>query len=439
MIQAGGLMDKIRLLELADRDVLLKVLEIFNSSTDLNAFIVDLEGNPLVSGKHPLESCSFCKIIRKDPKMKMRCSEAYARAGKLAASISEPYIFRCPAGLIEWAAPILFQGCHLGTIICGQVLMWEPEDFFWIELSMMIKHYDIELAQLIAAAQKLPVISGKKVQAAADLLFIMANHIVKTSIIGMNQQKQLEQQDMLLRAEIKARKILENALKKQNAGPLSFYSLKKEKELLAKIKMGDIPQVLAALQGILTDCLKQYEGNFELLKTRLMELLVIISRTLMEKGGEEKKLLELNHFYTRELAALSSPDQILPWFPAIIEQYIKSGRGYQDSQSQVVKQVVDYLHANYHLNLKLDDIARTVHLSPYYLSHLFKEETGYTIVEYLTKVRMEEAKKLLENSLKTVQEIASSTGFNNTSYFSKLFRSREGLTPLQYRQTVVKQ
>ncbi|MCF8011106.1 MAG: PocR ligand-binding domain-containing protein [Clostridiales bacterium] len=132
-------MQDLLLLDSAEKELLLKILETYNSSTDLTAFIVDPNGDPIIMNKNPLESCRFCKVIRENPQARKRCSEAYARAGKLAATMGEPYIFRCPAGLVEWATPILYKGQHLGTIICGQILMWEPEDFFWIELSIMNK------------------------------------------------------------------------------------------------------------------------------------------------------------------------------------------------------------------------------------------------------------------------------------------------------------
>ncbi|MBZ4688056.1 MAG: transcriptional regulator, AraC family [Clostridiales bacterium] len=431
-------MQNLSLLEFTKKGVLLKILETFNSSTDLTAIIVDLEGNPIIMNENPLESCRFCKIIRNNPKARQRCSESYARAGKLAATIGEPYIFRCPAGLVEWATPILFEGQHLGTIICGQVLMWEPEDFFWIELTMMNKQFNIDMAELISAAQELPVISGKKVQAAADLLFMIANHIIKTSIISMDQRKKVERQNILLEEDLKLRRIFEVSLNWHNSNTKSTsYSIKKENELLSKIRLGNKQQVLAVLEDILTQLQKEYLDNVEILRMRVLELLVIISRAVIEKGAKPEKILELNCYYTKELSNLQSPKPILSCMPIIVEQYMSLAENPESKNSQIVKQATEYIQQNYHHNLKLENIADAVFLSPYYLSHIFKEETGHTVLEYLTKIRIEEAKKLLRNSQTNVKEVAYKVGYNNPSYFSKLFRNIEGVTPSQFRERLM--
>ena len=52
-------------------------------------------------------------------------------------------IFRCHAGLVLWAAPLMVEGEHVATIICGQVLMWEPEDFFWEEIEEYTRPLDL--------------------------------------------------------------------------------------------------------------------------------------------------------------------------------------------------------------------------------------------------------------------------------------------------------
>ncbi|ATW27880.1 PocR ligand-binding domain-containing protein [Candidatus Formimonas warabiya] len=422
---------------LNEKEILVKILETFNSATDLTAIMVDLEGNPLDLNEHLLEKCHFCKIIRAIPEAKTRCSQAYARAGKMAALIGEPYIFRCPAGLIEWSAPILFNGRHLGSIICGQVLMWKPEDFFWIELTMMNKKFPVDMSRLITAAQELPVVSGKKVQAAADLLFFIANHIVKTSMESLNQQKKIEKQRFFLREEMVARKLLETGWNERKIlsgkNDVSSY-LKKEKEFLSLIKQGKREDVLENLKGILAEMQNYCHQDLGLLKVCVSELLAVISRKLIEKGAAAEQILALNHHYAGEILKLSAPNQILSCFHVIVEQYLDFADSPMRKNSQVIQQSLAYIQNNYHLDLRLEKVAQAVYLSPYYLSHIFKEETGCTILEYLTKIRIERAKKLLSDQKNSVKEVAQKVGYNNPSYFSKIFRSLEGLTPSEFRQ-----
>ena len=165
------------LLNLIDMESLKEILNAFTTTTGLTANVVDVNGRSIFARKDVTKCCKFCKLIMAMDHGLERCQSAYKRAGRQAALFGEPYIFRCPAGLIEWAAPIMVNGRHLGSIICGQVLMWEPEEFFWIELREMNKSLTSNFKELFKAVEELPVVSGDTVQAASYLLYIVANFI----------------------------------------------------------------------------------------------------------------------------------------------------------------------------------------------------------------------------------------------------------------------
>jgi len=100
----------------------------------------------------------------------------------------------------------------------------------------------------------------------------------------------------------------------------------------------------------------------------------------------------------------------------------------------IVEKTVGYINKNYHIDLSLQDIAKSVFLSPRYLSSIFKYEQGITIYEYLTKCRMETAKDLILKHDMKVQEIAEAVGYNNTQSFLKTFKKFYRMTPMQYRR-----
>jgi two-component system response regulator YesN len=97
---------------------------------------------------------------------------------------------------------------------------------------------------------------------------------------------------------------------------------------------------------------------------------------------------------------------------------------------------MNYIRANYRENLSLENVAQQVFISPFYLSHLFKEELGITFVEYLTRIRMEEAKRLLKEPRLSIVAIASEVGYEDASYFSKVFKKNLSISPNQYRKNV---
>lgn len=102
--------------------------------------------------------------------------------------------------------------------------------------------------------------------------------------------------------------------------------------------------------------------------------------------------------------------------------------------SDIVVQVMSYIKHNYRNSITLEDIADSVHLSPNYLSGLFRKTIGITITEYLMSVRMRNAIVYLINSDKTIQEISEAVGYNSYEHFERLFKRRFGISPKEFRQ-----
>jgi transcriptional regulator GlxA family with amidase domain len=97
---------------------------------------------------------------------------------------------------------------------------------------------------------------------------------------------------------------------------------------------------------------------------------------------------------------------------------------------QVVKILIE---DNFHLRLDLTDMAKAVNLSPWRLAHLFKAEVGISPLRYLTLVRLQKARHLLETGFLTVREIASAVGIPSASHFTKSFKAAYGSSPVQHR------
>ena len=93
-----------------------------------------------------------------------------------------------------------------------------------------------------------------------------------------------------------------------------------------------------------------------------------------------------------------------------------------------------FIKSNYSRNIKLDDVAAAVYLSPNYFSSLFKKITGYTFSNYLIKKRIESAKELLGETNIPIKKIVYHVGFEDYNYFNRTFRKIEGVPPAQFRK-----
>lgn len=108
----------------------------------------------------------------------------------------------------------------------------------------------------------------------------------------------------------------------------------------------------------------------------------------------------------------------------------------EDPNYYVIGWVKEYVSKNYAGICSVESMAEGLHLSPNYLRSLFKTGTGQTILEYLTDYRLEKACALLKDKTLKVHEISSRTGYENVSWFSRLFVKKYGVTPNEYRKMV---
>lgn len=102
------------------------------------------------------------------------------------------------------------------------------------------------------------------------------------------------------------------------------------------------------------------------------------------------------------------------------------------SQNEI-KFILNYIEMHYTDGVSLEEVADYVHLSPHYVSRLFKKEVKTTFVNYVTNRKIEHAKELLKNTDLPVVHIAMNLSFQEHTYFSKVFKKIVGLTPTEYR------
>jgi len=93
----------------------------------------------------------------------------------------------------------------------------------------------------------------------------------------------------------------------------------------------------------------------------------------------------------------------------------------------------NFIHEHSDEELSLTKVAKSVHISPNYLSEKFKEVTGVNFVDYIARHRIEKARKLLQNLNLRISEIAFAVGFQSLSQFNRVFRKLAGKSPTAYR------
>lgn len=108
--------------------------------------------------------------------------------------------------------------------------------------------------------------------------------------------------------------------------------------------------------------------------------------------------------------------------------------GGRSTARDAVEQARRYIDTHFAADLTLERVAREVGLSPYYFSKAFKQMVGETFVEYLARVRVQEAKKMLAAPNASIKEVGYGVGYNDPNYFSRVFRKLTGRAPSEWRE-----
>ena len=109
-----------------------------------------------------------------------------------------------------------------------------------------------------------------------------------------------------------------------------------------------------------------------------------------------------------------------------------------DSAGSQVEQIRQYILTSYHENITLTALASAYHMDASYLSRMFSQTYGETIIAYLTRVRMEQAIRLMEDEEKKLETISFLVGYDDYNYFSRVFRKKLGVSPREYRNSMCK-
>ncbi|MFF2014607.1 AraC family transcriptional regulator [Paenibacillus sp. NPDC058177] len=117
----------------------------------------------------------------------------------------------------------------------------------------------------------------------------------------------------------------------------------------------------------------------------------------------------------------------------LINIYQSTGKHHQNyATSLKVEKIITFMHQNINSRVTLGQLSDLVQLSPTYLSRTFKEITGYSIIEFFNKLKIDKAKEMILEGDRKIREVAQCLGFTDEFYFSRIFKKLEGISPSEY-------
>ncbi len=384
-----------------------------------------------IQGKGIKQICSadceptFCRIVRSSKAGLRRCNKERRRSLKIAIETGQSYISLCHAGIVLVCVPIMDKDKALGGIFFGKCL-WEPVTQILInDVEKRLNGIRVNRKKLTAALRELPFIQGRKINEAAQFLFDLLYEVAAFDPRVIRWRRERSEQQSQIGEFIQERKKL---------GTEWHYPLESERELMGKVKIGDRTGAKEILNSILGTILFKTIGELGILKARLLELLSILSRSAVEGGVNVDVMLEKNLTYVNKVMQIDNQEDLCAWISMALNEFIELVYSSQDARKvSQIRPAINYIDANYNKPITLADVAKASHLSISRLAHIFKEQMGITIIDYLTSVRIERAKQLLLATDQNCTEICFEVGYNNQSYFTRTFKGLVGMTPRHFR------
>ena len=400
----------------------------FQAACQVPCRLCEEEGTPLLFGGDASGwQCSFCQGVCKRLGKSPACEKVHLYGAMQAERFGGRYIYFCPCGLTWFASPILGEGRLSGILVGGPVLMMEEDDFFAHGLFLTAVSKPPVLASLKAALSTVPKVAPSRVNALSQMLLAAALSLSDRSDALRQSQDDQDQQ----------RKISDYiaSLKKRPSPEKTGYPVEKERELIAAISRGDQAVAGERLNEILGHLMFS-TGDFAALRTRVIELLVVLSRAAISGGADAEHIFGLNYSYLKELDSQTDFESLCRWLTDILRRFVNLVFEVSDIKHRdIIYKAAGYIRENYRSRITLDSTAEFVGYSPSYFSRVFKADMGTSFNSYLNEYRIEKSKTLLLEEGATVLSVSLEVGFDDPSYFSKVFKRVTGMSPGKFRET----
>lgn len=403
-------------------------IDSYCQSTGVGSIIIDSKGNQLYEFCSNSSLCQSCTKIH-TPQRPNPCASVHLYGSYQAERFGGKYVYFCPMGLVHWASPITNNGIIQGALIGGPVMMVDPDDFLIDDIMEKNGVISPETQNLKLYIYKVPVIQPKIVNNLSELLFIVASGISSGTESKMEDTRQFHKIQSQISESIHSMKYLDD----KESGS---YPFEKEKELLSKIALGDKPSSQKILNEILGYVFFASGKDFEIIKARILELVVLLSRAAVEGGADAAEIFGLNYKYLSDIHLLKNVEELTLWLSKIMVRFTDCVFNLADIRHKdTIYKAVDYIKRNYMLRLTLEEVAGYVYLNPSYFSKIFKNEMKCNFVTYVNKVRISASKNLLSDTSIPLTDVSSMAGFEDQSYFTKVFKKTTGVTPGKFRES----
>ena len=208
-----------------------------------------------------------------------------------------------------------------------------------------------------------------------------------------------------------------------------------EEKIQEYLVSGDRKKFEEYVFGILSGLYGMDKGNKGILYDACIEILLIINKVLSNYVNNGENLKQNDYTAIRTLLKKNDYEEIKAFFSEFLEESLSVVAANREKPKGIaIESVIKYINEHYSENITLQKLSEIAYLHPIYLCKLFKEKTGQNFMDYLMRVRIEKAMKLLGNLSLRIYDVCEMVGYDSPQHFSKVFKEVAGITPKDYRK-----
>lgn len=401
-----------------------KMTDSFYSTSGVSCRLYTERGDLLYERGEMADSCAVCRKSRELTGEETHCDRIHIHGALQARRFGGRYIYFCPFSMAYFSSPIMVGGALAGALVGGPVLIMDIDEYLDGDLFLKRQIPREKTEEFRRVLASIPQMEPARLSQMSEQLFASALYVSDSSHEMFMTRSENRQQDT----------IGEYIQRLKTDGPGEPYPVDKERELSHAVTQGDKKNAGRLLNELLGHIMFR-AGSEEVLRSRVTELLVVMSRAAIEGGSGAEQILEANHRYLGQLRRLSGQEDMARWLADVLGQFTNLVFGPADTKhGSSIQKALEYINSRYAEKLTLAEVAEYAGYSPAYFSKVFREERGCTFREYLNELRVEKSKTLLLSGHASIAEICAMVGFEDQSYFGKVFRKFTGVTPDRYRK-----
>lgn len=213
----------------------------------------------------------------------------------------------------------------------------------------------------------------------------------------------------------------------------SYYPFSLEREVIQAIRLEEKEEAENLIARFIQELSEK--GKTEIrIQPAMIQLFAKIQEEILHSGLHPNELFNQQHLI-RELSDIREPSRAVAWMmERVVSPYLKEVEGRKNrQQKRLVERVLAMIHENYMNDISLESCADLAGTNSYTLSKAFKQVTGINFIDYVTRMRIEKAKKLLLETNKKIHDVSEEVGYRH-SYFNRIFKKQVGIPPSRYRQ-----